>query len=122
MRGGGEDGDLARGVPKCEHGELALLQDVKKNSANKGRQFFSCYMPMRGRGRGKGGWGGGKSSRCNFFKWADDVSGAMVSNPVCRSQFDRFVGAARNARAVRSAEALVLCACVSNTLDKFILV
>ena len=46
-------------APKCEHELAALLQQVKKNSANKGRWFISC-----GRSRG---------SRCNFFKLADET-------------------------------------------------
>ncbi len=71
-------------APKCEHGEAAALLQVKKNSANKGRWFFSCCVPM-GRGRGRGGGG-----RCNFFKWADDVSGALPASPALLARTERL--------------------------------
>jgi uncharacterized membrane protein YgcG len=71
-------------APKCEHGEVAALLQVKKNSANKGRWFFSCCVPI-GRGRGRSG-----GSRCNFFKWADDVSGALQANPALQARMDRI--------------------------------
>jgi len=71
-------------APKCEHGEVATLLQVKKNSANKGRWFFSCCVPI-GRERGRSG-----DSRCNFFKWADDVSGALPANPALQARMDRI--------------------------------
>ena len=72
-------GDLVPLAPKCEHGEVCKLQQVKKSSANKGRWFFSCALGF-----------GRKVGRCNFFKWADDVSGALPSEPGHRACMDAF--------------------------------
>jgi hypothetical protein len=58
--------------PRCEHGEIGVLQQVKKRSANCGRFFYSCYLPF------------GRRGRCSFFKWADDPCGASNT----RSQID----------------------------------
>jgi len=71
-------------APKCHHGEHASLQQVKKAGANKGRYFFSCYLPM---------WRSKKGalSRCPFFQWADEhVGGALLSSDEDRSHVDAF--------------------------------
>jgi hypothetical protein len=77
----GTEGARERPRPKCEHGEFCLLQQVKKTSANRGRFFFSCYLPF---GRGRGSRPG--MTRCSFFQWADECG--FVSDPTLTARLD----------------------------------
>ncbi|XP_066932993.1 DNA-(apurinic or apyrimidinic site) endonuclease 2-like [Clytia hemisphaerica] len=49
-------------VPKCSgHNEPCILQTVKKEGPNIGRQFYCCKRPS--------GHATNKEARCKFFKW-----------------------------------------------------
>lgn len=50
-------------VIQCNCNQAATLRTVSKEGPNKGRQFYSCSKPM--------------GQNCNFFKWADEVSGNL---------------------------------------------
>ena len=77
-KSGGAGGNNNKLAPKCEHGESATLHQVKKNGANHGRHFFSCYLPMWSKGK-KGS--SRALSRCSFFQWADNhAGGAFLSS------------------------------------------
>ncbi|CAG8552306.1 16011_t:CDS:1 [Acaulospora colombiana] len=45
-------------VMRCEHEELAVLREVKKDNRNKGRKFFSCPRFETG-------------EQCNYFRWEE---------------------------------------------------
>ncbi|CAG8502563.1 5501_t:CDS:1 [Acaulospora morrowiae] len=45
-------------VMRCEHEELAILREVKKDNKNKGRKFFSCPRYETG-------------EQCNYFRWEE---------------------------------------------------
>ncbi|XP_055572436.1 endonuclease 8-like 3 isoform X1 [Falco cherrug] len=49
---------LSTGHPRCsKHSCLCSLQVVRKDGANKGRQFYTCPLP--------------RETRCDHFQWAD---------------------------------------------------
>ncbi|XP_058380917.1 endonuclease 8-like 3 isoform X1 [Diceros bicornis minor] len=55
---------LNAGSPRCsKHHRLCALRVVRKDGANKGRQFYACPLP--------------REAQCGFFQWAD------LSFPFC---------------------------------------
>ncbi|XP_040569735.1 DNA topoisomerase 3-alpha isoform X2 [Lepeophtheirus salmonis] len=53
----------------CNCGKVAAYRTVQKEGSNKGRFFYSCPVNMA------------EGSRCNFFKWADEVSSFNNNTP-----------------------------------------
>ncbi|QQP52602.1 DNA topoisomerase [Caligus rogercresseyi] len=56
----------------CNCGKVASSRTVQKEGPNKGRSFFTCPLNLSEEGR------------CNFFKWADEVStssAVLISPP-----------------------------------------
>eukprot|EP00045_Choanoeca_perplexa_P016767 m.230644 g.230644 ORF g.230644 m.230644 type:complete len:1080 (+) comp17354_c0_seq4:65-3304(+) len=62
--GGGSQGrgqGQAEAGMRCNCGQAAVMRTVRKEGANKGRQFYCCSKPS------------GDDARCDFFMWADDT-------------------------------------------------
>ncbi|KAM9192927.1 endonuclease 8-like 3 [Mergus octosetaceus] len=53
-----DDNRVRMGHPRCsKHSRLCSLRVVRKDGENKGRQFYTCPLPME--------------TRCDYFQWAD---------------------------------------------------
>ena len=59
--GRGASGSAELPAVSCGCGEAAAVRTVQKETANKGRQFYTCAKPQ-----GQG---------CGFFQWTDEVAG-----------------------------------------------